>query len=307
MSEINVQNQPILNKILNKINNSSPSSQAYLLVGDDIEKIKKYAILFSKVLICPNNYCENCEACNICYRIKNGIYSELKIIEPENNIIKKEKIIELREKFQTHSIEGKSQVYIINKVDCLNPAAANSLLKFLEEPDSNTIALFTTNNLDGVINTIISRCQIIKLNNDEVKKGLEYVKKISELDEEKIDIIMNFFFSVENNRIQAIAQLKTQFIDHFNTRELLKSALTVILLLYKDALNYKLFNEMEYFGNETGIKNLSDSSKLQTLVEKIKLILENLYKLDYNVNILLFMNNILIRIGEINNDKSSRN
>jgi len=192
-------------------------------------------------------------------------------------------------------------------VDCLNPAAANSLLKFLEEPDSNTIALFTTNNLEGVINTIISRCQIIKLNNDEFKKGLKYVKKISELDEEKIDIIMDFFFLAENNGIQAVAQLKTKFIDHFNTRELLKSALTVILLLYKDTLNYKLFNEMEYFGNETGIKNLSDNSKLQTLVKKIKLILENLYKLDYNVNILLFMNNILIRIGEINNDKSSRN
>jgi len=106
MSEINVQNQPILNKILNKINNSSPSSQAYLLVGDDIEKIKKYAILFSKVLICPNNYCENCEACNICYRIKNGTYSELKIIEPENNTIKKEKIIELREKLNESIING---------------------------------------------------------------------------------------------------------------------------------------------------------------------------------------------------------
>ena len=307
MSEINVQKQPILNKILNKINNSSPSSQAYMLVGDDVEKLKKYAILFSKVLICPKTYCEKCDACNICYRIKNDIYSELKIIEPENNVIKKEKIIELREKFQTNSIEGKSQVYIINKVECLNSAAANSLLKFLEEPDSNTIALFTTNNLNAVINTITSRCQIIKLNNEEIKKGEEYVEKISELDKEKIDIIMDFFFLMENNRIQAITQLKTKFIDYFGTRDLLKSALTVLLLLYKDSLNYKLFNEMEYFGNETGIKNLSVNMDLQTLIKKIKLILENLYKLDYNVNVLLFMNNLLIRIGELDNDKSSRN
>ena len=41
----------------------------------------------------------------------------------------------------------------------------NSLLKFLEEPDKDIIAILMTNNINNVLSTIISRCKVIKLNN----------------------------------------------------------------------------------------------------------------------------------------------
>ena len=43
--------------------------------------------------------------------------------------------------------------------------AANSILKFLEEPNDDIIAFLITNSFDNVMTTIVSRCQIIKLNN----------------------------------------------------------------------------------------------------------------------------------------------
>lgn len=307
MNEVVIENQPILSRILTKLNNSFNGVQAYLLVGSNEEDLQKYATIFAKVLICPNNYSNNCSRCNICLRITSGNFSELSIINPINGVIKKEEIIKLKERFQTRSMEGKNQVYIMNNVENLNSSAANSLLKFLEEPDSNTIAIFTTTNLNSVINTIVSRCQIIKLNNDLPKKGMDFVKIVTKMNDEQINKILDFLFVLENNKIKAVTQFKELFLDEFETRELLKSAFMVMLLAYKDALNYSIFSKMEYFNNETGIKNISESQSVDILIKKIKFVLENIQKLEYNVNITLFISDFLIGIGEITDGKGNRN
>ena len=307
MKQIVVEKQLILSKILTKINNSSSCSQAYVLYAEDEEKLREYSILFSKVLICPNKYQENCKNCNICKRISNNLYAELKFIEPVNGIIKKEEIIKLKEIFQTDSIEGKRQVYIIKNVEKLNPSSANSLLKFLEEPESNTIAIFTTTNIDSVMETILSRCQIIKLNNIDTAKGLEYVKQVSFLDEEQITLVLDYFFDIENNINKAKYLSKEKIIDVFKNRQSIKNVLNVILLIYKDILNYKLFNSLEYFQKELGLKNIAENQEIGLLSKKISFVLKNISKLEYNVNISLFIMNFLIGLGEIQDGKSSRN
>lgn len=305
MYDVVVEKQPVLSRILSKINNSSVNVQAYLLVGEDHEELERCALTFAKVLICPDKYSERCLKCNICSRIKSGNFAELKIIEPINGIIKKEEIINLRSFFQTKSIEGKNQIYIMKDVEFLNSSAANALLKFLEEPESNTVAIFTTTNLNSVINTIVSRCQIIKLNNNNIKKGLDFIKNMSGLDEDLINSTLDFLFTIESSNAKAFTMLK-EFLNLFNTKELLKGALTVMLLSYKDALNYKIFKNMQYFNNETGIKNLCTYQNIDVLIKKISFILENVKKLEYNVNVTLFVSNIIIGIGEITDGQSNR-
>lgn len=307
MHDVLVEKQPVLSRILNKINNTSVSVQAYVLVGANRDNLKEYALLLSKVLICPHKYSINCSACNICSRINSGNFGELKIIEPTNGIINKEKIIKLRDAFQTRSIEGKKQVYIINNAEALNLSAANSLLKFLEEPESNTVAIFTTTNLNAVINTVVSRCQIIKLNNTNTEKGMHFIENISNLNPEQINHVLDYLFVIENNMVKAITLVKELYLDEFSSKDLLKSSFLVILLAYKDALNYKTFQKMEYFNGETGIKNIANSQTIEILIKKTKFILENIHKLEYNVNITLFISDVLIGIGEITNGKGDRN
>lgn len=306
MNDIVVANQPILSKFLTKINNTSQSVQAYLLVSDDENELSLQSILFAKVLACPKTFCFNCKKCNICSRIDTNSYSELEIIEPTNGIIKKESIIKLREKFQTSPIEGKKQVYIIKNVELLNQAAANSLLKFLEEPDSDVVAIFTSTNLNKVISTIISRCQTIKLNSKIEKTNLSYVSKVTNLDEYNIFKVLDFFSDIENNNKEAIIYFKDKVLETFNNKELLKSLLMVLLLIYKDCLNYKIFKEMQFFNNETGIKNVSEKNSVEILIKKINFILENLNKIEYNVNITLFTLNVILGIGDINHGEGCR-
>ena len=61
------------------------------------------------------------------------------------------------------SVSSEKKVYIINGVENLNIAASNSILKFLEEPEENIIAILVCDNINNVLETIISRCQVINL------------------------------------------------------------------------------------------------------------------------------------------------
>lgn len=297
----------IFYKILDKIILGVHNVQAYILVGNDIEYLKKKALILAKTFICPFKYEIGCSKCNICKRIEDMNFSELKIINPVNRTIKKELISNIKNSFQTSSIEGKNQVYIINEVELLNQSAANSILKFLEEPDSNTIAIFTTTNIDSVINTISSRCQIIRLKGEKKQENNELVFEYCNLNNENFESAFNFFIDVEKIKNKSVINIKERFLNYFNSKEEINSVLKLFVLIYKDMMNYKIIGDFEYFKNDMELKNIADSQAITKIIKKILYILENLEKIEYNVNIMLFINNLLIGIGEISNDKCSRN
>ena len=58
---------------------------------------------------------------------------------------------------------SKKTAIVIKNIDSATLEAQNSFLKNLEEPQEKLIYILTANNLNQVIPTIISRCQIIKL------------------------------------------------------------------------------------------------------------------------------------------------
>lgn len=75
---------------------------------------------------------------------------------------KKEQFISLQEEFMTKGIENQKRIYIIKQAIRMNSAAANSILKFLEEPQNNIMAILITDNIHQLLPTIISRCKNIK-------------------------------------------------------------------------------------------------------------------------------------------------
>jgi DNA polymerase-3 subunit delta' len=69
--------------------------------------------------------------------------------------------LEVVKKLQLKSYEGGFKVMIIWMAEKMNTAAANKLLKLIEEPPEKTIFLLITENEDQIINTIRSRCQAL--------------------------------------------------------------------------------------------------------------------------------------------------
>lgn len=71
--------------------------------------------------------------------------------------------------------ENSYKVLILWLPELMNPAAANALLKILEEPPAKTLFLLVSNQIDMVLPTILSRCQIIhipKFSEEEVQSIL---------------------------------------------------------------------------------------------------------------------------------------
>lgn len=65
--------------------------------------------------------------------------------------------------FTTTSLESPRKVFIINQVQTMTNSAANSLLKFIEEPAGPQLILMLTDNLADVLPTIQSRAQVVHL------------------------------------------------------------------------------------------------------------------------------------------------
>ncbi|NAW52123.1 DNA polymerase III subunit delta' [Elizabethkingia argentiflava] len=85
--------------------------------------------------------------------------------EKKQMIISVHEVEEIIEKFKLKSFEGTYKILIISKIEKMNDQAANKFLKFLEEPPEKTIILLLAENIDFVLPTILSRCQLLSIPN----------------------------------------------------------------------------------------------------------------------------------------------
>jgi hypothetical protein len=130
-----------------------------LLETNDIEQCYKDVLELVKMINCSGKYSEECDECNLCHLIDLGNIPSLITIDPVGNNIKKDQVLDMMERFKSKPIYSKFNTYIIRKCDYFNQSSANTLLKFLEEPEDDIIGFFITNNKMNVISTIRSRCQ----------------------------------------------------------------------------------------------------------------------------------------------------
>lgn len=119
----------------------------------------------------------------------------------------------LRKKLSTSS-HGGHRFVIVSDADTMNPAAANSFLKTLEEPNPNTTIILIVENINSMLPTILSRAQKLKfapLTNDELNEYL--IDNYPELTEEKRSIISSFAQGSISNAIDFIDQDINQLVE----------------------------------------------------------------------------------------------
>ena len=110
-----------------------------------------------------------CEKCRNCKLIEEEEFPDVTMIKPVNQIIKTERIRELVGQFSQAGIESQQQVFIIEQAEKMHPNAANSLLKVIEEPQSEVYIFFLTSDEEKILPTIRSRTQIFHFKKQEEK------------------------------------------------------------------------------------------------------------------------------------------
>ena len=255
-------------------------SHAFLLETNNVLQCLLEIKEFLKHINCEEEFQENCDKCNLCHLINNSLLPNLLIIEPDGQVIKKEQIIELKKMFQTKPVFSKYNMYIIKNAECLNSSSANTMLKFLEEPDGNILGFFITNNKENVIDTIKSRCQIF---------FAHYPLEVEKINEEYENLAISFIKEVEMVKDQAIFyvdELTLKLTKISDYQYLLKVMLKIYLNLYNEKINNK----------EDSIKELAFIKKQteQYLFKKIKIIKELLEQIQCNVNTQLLLERFVL-------------
>ena len=121
------------------------------------------ALFLSKSLFCSEKTgIFPCEKCRNCKLIEQEEFPDVTMIKPQNQVIKTERIRELVSQFSQSGIENQRQVFIIEQAEKMHVNAANSLLKVIEEPQSEIYIFFLTDDEEQMLPTIRSRTQIFQ-------------------------------------------------------------------------------------------------------------------------------------------------
>ena len=144
----------------------------------------EFAQNLAKSWLCsqPDSNGESCNQCPNCIWFNEGNHPDFRLVSPEQDtdnanddaptkktakksiIIKIEQIRELNQylALSNHQHNG-LRIVLLCPAETLNLAAANALLKMLEEPPKNTIFLLVTHQPQRLLPTIMSRCQVIDM------------------------------------------------------------------------------------------------------------------------------------------------
>lgn len=158
------QEQPIAYRTLSHALTHDKLAHAYLFHGPAGTPKKASAELLAQSILCTQRDEDGfaCENCLDCRRIKAHEMTDFIYLDGTSASIKKENILKLQHEFSKTGLEHSGKkIYIINQAENATVDALNSLLKFLEEPNGQMIAILLCDQLERMLPTIISRCQLI--------------------------------------------------------------------------------------------------------------------------------------------------
>mgnify|MGYP003082174948 CR=1 FL=1 len=159
-----------------------------------------------------------CGKCRSCRLIAEEEFSDVKIVRPVNQIIKTDRIRSLVQDFSQSGFEGSRQVFIVQDADKMHTNAANSLLKVMEEPQSEIYLFLLTSDENLILPTIKSRAQQVHF-----PKKQAYLTELLEkegLIKSQANLVARFSFSLEEAEQQKknatffeLAKVCDQFIE----------------------------------------------------------------------------------------------
>src|SRR5262245_28694953 len=155
--------QDVATEVLRGALSSGHLGHAYLFAGPRGTGKTTLARIFARCLNCERGPTPDpCGTCERCRAVDNG--SELDLVELDAaSHTGVDNIRELRDEVAYAPLRARYKVYIVDEVHMLSKSAFNALLKTLEEPPPHVVFLFATTDPHKVLDTVLSRCQILRL------------------------------------------------------------------------------------------------------------------------------------------------
>ncbi|HWO76071.1 MAG TPA: DNA polymerase III subunit delta' [Bacillus sp. (in: firmicutes)] len=319
--------QPTAEKMLRNALQRDRLAHAYLFEG-----IKGIGKVQASKLLAQSFFCINqidhylpCGECHHCRRIESGNHPDVHIIEPDGQSIKKGQIQALQMEFSKSGMESAKKFYCLVHADRMTTNAANSLLKFLEEPQAQTMAVLITEQLHNMLSTILSRCQVVSfkplsanllikqlISNGIPQDMAPLLSQLTQNVDEAQQLFSDEWFAQARKKVvklyealqksdeEALLWLQQEWYKHFQDREQVNMGLQMLLFIYRDLLSIQL-NRKEKLIFPFIIGDLERSAlsiSQTTILKSIETILNTKRMLDAHTNHQLLMEQMVLSLKE---------
>lgn len=206
-----------------------------------------------------------CGECTQCKKIDTKSYFDLVELNGFQKNILKDEVVQSIEKFKASALESSGNKFLIIKgIENANKPVCNSLLASIENPKSSTYYLFVSRNVENIIPTIKSRCQILNISSDK-NQLIDRLMTLG-INGTKIDKLLKMYnyyediiASIENGEFEKIDNMYTRIIESSNNFANIK----FILDEFKKMSHFEIELLINYFFNQ------SDSFKKVKLSELV--------------------------------------
>ncbi|GLW13171.1 DNA polymerase III subunit delta [Microtetraspora sp. NBRC 13810] len=135
-------------------------THAWLFTGPPGSGRSAAARAFAAALLCPDQGCGHCDAC---HQVAIGSHPDLETVRPQGLSYSVKQTRELILRAAGAPTLGRWRIVLFEDADRATEAAANALLKAIEEPPPRTVWLLCSPSPDDMVITIRSRCRVITL------------------------------------------------------------------------------------------------------------------------------------------------
>lgn len=135
-------------------------THAWLFTGPPGSGRSAAARAFAAALLCPDRGCGHCD---LCHQVAIGSHPDLESVRPEGLSYSVRQTRELILRAAGAPTLGRWRIVLFEDADRATEAAANALLKAIEEPPPRTVWLLCAPSPDDLVITIRSRCRVVAL------------------------------------------------------------------------------------------------------------------------------------------------
>jgi len=316
--------QSVLVDRLKRIMQNQLIGHAYLFVGPEGIGKKTVSNIFARGLLCKSQGNRPCDLCRSCKQFNTGNHPDIyRVTRGSRLSIGVEQIRKMLEDTQLKPYESGRKIYIIEDAHTMTVQAQNALLKTLEEPPGFTTIMLLADRSQGLLPTVLSRCQVFRMQKLTKKEVCSILVSNLDLSEEKAMLFASlsdgipgrglqlagskefndmreevFKFLSEFSRLDDMG--KMQYKDLFTKyRDNIDVVMDIMVLWFRDILVYKEVHNNHLIINLDKLALLKGQASIFT-VKRVRSIIEKIEQsrrmLKGNANYQMTIENLLLAL-----------
>ncbi|PLX99318.1 MAG: DNA polymerase III subunit delta' [Desulfuromonas sp.] len=307
--------------ILRRALSSERLAHAYLFEGPEGIGKRLMALSLARAVFCENR--NGCGECPPCRKVDHNNHPDLHIFEPDGPQIKIDQIRNLQKDLSFRPLEAEKKICLLDDADRMNRAAANALLKTLEEPTANTLIILLCSHPEAMLSTVLSRCQRLPFSRLPQQRIEEALLEKRDIGPDAAHILAalaegsfhsalgrddDFYLEKRREILKSVTGLSRGSIlpllelarELASDKELIPDLFEILISFYRDLLLYRMGRPDDALVNIDlleKIRRVGGREDTPQLLRKLEALMTGQKNLDRNVNAQLNLEVLLLRLA----------